>query len=265
MDTTATSSPAARPLVLDGYASPTFGALIVARAKASAAIKAIVKDKRATVQSRREGGRSYEYQYADLADVIEAVEEALSSHELAVIQTTQERDRGAFLVTILAHGSGEWIASEIRLKALDGGPQAHGSELTYLRRYQTLAILGIAPEQDDDGRAAQEHSQARQKRQERIEAPARPATPPAPLPPLQGVSSEPTRIAIPQGDDGLQVGKWTRMALDTLAQAPGESWRSDWLKIHAEEIATVSRIKPEYAARVEQVAKAPDAAPSPGA
>lgn len=252
MDMETSVSP--RPLVLDGYASPTFGALIVARAKASAAIKAIVKDKKAKVESRREGGRSYEYAYADLADVIEAVEEALSSHELAVIQTTQERARGAFLVTVLAHGSGEWIASEIRLKAMDGGPQAHGSELTYLRRYQTLAILGIAPEQDDDGKAAQDRAdQARHVRQERPQ--------PAPRPKVIEASpsdGSPAHIAIPQGDDGLLIGKWTRLALDTLASAPDQAWRLRWLALHEAEISEVTRLKPEYAAKVESIAKAPD-------
>jgi hypothetical protein len=243
----------ARPLVLDGYASPTFGALIVARAKASAAIKAIVKDKKAKVESRREGGRSYEYQYADLADVIEAVEEALSSHELAIIQTTQERPRGAFLVTVLAHGSGEWIASEIRLKSMDAGPQAHGSELTYLRRYQTLAILGIAPEQDDDGKEAQERAdQARQRRQERDKPAGRPAAPPPPAP------GEPVRIAIPENGEGPMVGRWTRMALDTLAKAPDHSWRARWLDMHEPELAEVARLQPSYAAKVRELATMPD-------
>jgi hypothetical protein len=258
----AMETPVARPLVLDGYSSPTFGALIVARTKASAAIKAIVKDKRATVQSRKDGGRSYEYAYADLADVISAVEEALSSHELAVIQTTQERARGAFLVTILAHSSGEWLASEIRLKALDAGPQAHGSELTYLRRYQTLAILGIAPEQDDDGKVAQDRAdQARQEsREQRRSAPRSVVPLKAPEAPERPADGSPAHLAIPLGDDGPLVGKWTRLALDALAEAPNQEWRKIWLEMHAAELAAIAKIKPEYSAKVESIAKAPDMA-----
>jgi hypothetical protein len=190
-----------RSMILDGYASPTFGALIAARAKASSAIKGIVRDKKAKVQSRRDGAASYEYAYADLSDVIEAVEDALSTHELAVIQQTQERSRGAFLVTVLGHSSGEWVASEIRLQAVAGGPQAHGSEMTYLRRYQLLSILGLATERDDDGRAGQERADQRRS-QERFhqavhaEQSSRPPARPVPVsPPAAEPSSESAPVA----------------------------------------------------------------------
>ena len=87
-----------------------------ARAKASSKIKAIVKDKQAKVESRKEGGRSYSYQYADLADVLEAIEEAISEQGLAVLQTTQDRGRdGTFLITTLAHEFDQWIASELKV------------------------------------------------------------------------------------------------------------------------------------------------------
>ena len=99
--------------VMDGYRSPSIGKLVLARAKASAKIKAIVKAKKATVESRKEGGRGYQYAYADLADVLEAIEEAISEQGLAILQTTQDRGRdGTFLITTLAHESDQWIAAE---------------------------------------------------------------------------------------------------------------------------------------------------------
>jgi hypothetical protein len=46
-----------------------------------------------------------------------------------------------------------------------------GSSLTYMRRYCALRILGLAPDTDDDGKAAQERAdqQARQQPPQRVE------------------------------------------------------------------------------------------------
>src|SRR3954466_13981693 len=79
--------------VMDGYRSASIGKLVSARAKASTKIKAIIKDKKAKVESRKEGGRSYEYAYADLATIFDSIEEAISEVGLAIIQTTQDRGR----------------------------------------------------------------------------------------------------------------------------------------------------------------------------
>ena len=174
--------------VMDGYRSPSIGKLVAARAKASTKIKAIVKDKQAKIESRSAGGRSYSYQYADLADVLEAIEEAISEQGLAIFQTTQDRSRdGTYLVTTLAHELDEWIAGEIRLKNADQGPQVYGSEMTYLRRYAVLAALALAPEADDDGKAAQERAdqRPRQDRQERSR--------PVPRPMCNGLQSSAAR------------------------------------------------------------------------
>ena len=90
---------------------------------------------------------------------------------LADFQTIQDRGRGAVLVTTLAHSSDQWIASEVRIASPDAGPQVFGSSLTYMRRYCALGILGLAPDTDDDGKAAQERAdqQARQQPPQRVE------------------------------------------------------------------------------------------------
>src|SRR5687767_14301651 len=98
--------------VMDGYRSLQIGKLVAARAKSSAKIKAIIKDKRAKIENKN-GGRAYEYAYADLADVLDAVEDAISEQGLAIFQTTQSRANGSFLVTTLAHESDQWISAEI--------------------------------------------------------------------------------------------------------------------------------------------------------
>src|SRR4051812_10671184 len=99
---TATAEVPASCGVMSGYRSASIGKLVSARAKASAKIKAIVKDKKAKIENKN-GGRAYEYAYADLSDVLDAIEDAISEQGLAIFQTTQARTNGTFLVTTLAH------------------------------------------------------------------------------------------------------------------------------------------------------------------
>ena len=61
--------PAAAPVscgVMDRYRSVSIGKLVSARAKATTKIKAIIKDKKADIPNKN-GGRGYQYAYADLA------------------------------------------------------------------------------------------------------------------------------------------------------------------------------------------------------
>lgn len=95
----------------------------------------------------------FKSKYADLSSVWDACREPLTKNGLSVIQTTSERDGNIYLFTTLAHSSGQWIRSE--LKVIVGKPdiQALGSSLTYCRRYSLAMIAGVCPE-DDDGNAA---------------------------------------------------------------------------------------------------------------
>jgi hypothetical protein len=183
MPDTMIAATAAEPAaVASPYRSALIGQLVAARAKATKEIKTIVKDKKATIPNKN-GGAGYQYAYADLADVMDAVDDALAAQELALFQTIQDRGRGAVLVTTLAHSSDQWIASEVRIASPDAGPQVFGSSLTYMRRYCALGILGLAPDTDDDGKAAQERAdqQARQKPPQRGEQSRRPDAPPKSL------------------------------------------------------------------------------------
>ena len=63
------------------------------------------------------------------------------------------QDGQQVLETRLIHTSGEWI-SAVWLLPSDATPQQMGSALTYGRRYTATALLGIAPDEDDDGKAA---------------------------------------------------------------------------------------------------------------
>ena len=149
------------------------------------------------------------------------------------------------------------------MKSADQGPQVYGSEMTYLRRYAVLAALALAPEADDDGKAAQDRAdqQARQR-------PARAEMAPKASGRAQeapGESGDPELMQIQRGADGaLLVGKWVAAAKNALADRP-ESWRRAWLELHGVELEEVRKARREWADRLEALAIAPDPAPMPEA
>ena len=99
--------------------------------------------------------------YADLAVCIEAVIDALHDNGIALIQHTDQSDKGVIVSTVFMHESGEHIETgSIFVPASQSSPQAFGSALTYARRYSLMTACGIAPE-DDDGNAASSPAPAR--------------------------------------------------------------------------------------------------------
>jgi hypothetical protein len=82
------------------------------------------------------------------------VRKTLGQHEIATVQTTAI-DQAAGLVnltTVLAHSSGEWIASDWPVCAIAdmATPRRMGAALTYARRYALFTLVGIAGEDDLD-------------------------------------------------------------------------------------------------------------------
>lgn len=92
--------------------------------------------------------------YADLAGCLEAVNEALLNHGIAIYQETSEDATGVTVETVFLHESGETLrGGKLHVPASKQDAQGYGSALTYARRYSLQAACGIAPE-DDDGNAA---------------------------------------------------------------------------------------------------------------
>lgn len=91
----------------------------------------------------------FKSRYADLAEVLNAVREPLSNNGLSVIQTVDEIEGRIYLLTTLAHLSGQFITSRMPLILSKNDCQGLGSALTYCRRYSIAAICGIAQEDDD--------------------------------------------------------------------------------------------------------------------
>lgn len=90
-------------------------------------------------------------------DSIVGLRNKLADEGLVMFQSvgTTEDGGASSIVTTLAHSSGEWIQTDpLVLKPVKSDPQGVGSAISYGKRYQAAAILGIAEVVDDDGNAA---------------------------------------------------------------------------------------------------------------
>ena len=110
--------------------SESVAALAAALAKAQAELVNPEKSLTATIRTGRPGDVEQSFRYAPLASGLDIVRKALGQHEIATVQTT-EIDRAAGMVnltTMLAHASGEWIASDWPVCPIAdmASPAAHG-------------------------------------------------------------------------------------------------------------------------------------------
>src|SRR5207302_2033787 len=140
-------------------ASETIGAIAAALAKAQAELTNPEKSLIATIRSPfpREAERTF--RYAPLSSGLDVIRKTLGRHEIAAVQSTEiDKEAGLIrLTTILAHASGEWLASDWPVCALadTAAPHRMGAALTYARRYALFTLVGIAGEDDLDADARQ--------------------------------------------------------------------------------------------------------------
>jgi hypothetical protein len=135
--------------------SESIACLAAALAKAQAELTNPEKSLVATIPPNGPGEGERSFRYAPLSSGLEIVRKALGQHEIATMQTTAI-DQAAGIVnltTVLAHSSGEWIASDWPVCALSetATPHRMGAALTYARRYALFTLVGIAGEDDIDG------------------------------------------------------------------------------------------------------------------
>jgi len=119
-----------------------WGALLEARKH----FRPVVKDSLAQIGT----GRSYSY--ADLSTLLDAVQPALLEQGVILLQAVNA-DTSCLLTRLIHAATGQYVEVPYPLN-LEQMPQALGSAVTYARRYQLLALLGVAAE-DDDGATAQ--------------------------------------------------------------------------------------------------------------
>lgn len=137
------------------HRSETIAALATALSAAQAEIAGARKDAQNT---------HFRNQYATLESAIEACKAVLPKHGLSWSQFPSLDEHGNVVVeTILMHKSGEWLSGALALPVSKKDAQGVGSAITYGRRYSLMAVVGIAPE-DDDGAAAASGGEVREMR-----------------------------------------------------------------------------------------------------
>jgi len=189
----------------------------------------------ALIAARREMGPAlktsvnphFKSKFVDLQGVHDACMSALLNNGVWVDQRTGILDGNLYLITTLMHQSGESSAPSYHplQPARDKDPQALGAAITYARRYSLMAVLALAPE-DDDGTAAS----------------ARPSGSPPPVQPRK-VESKPAVVEEPisrepgEDDVGEPVDGETAKRIGEIALGPkpvGLGWSKphakNWLK-----------------------------------
>ena len=134
--------------------SDSVAALASALAKAQAELVNPEKSLTATIRTAAPGEGERTFRYAPLSSGLDIVRKTLGHHEIATVQTTAIDQASGLvnLTTVLAHASGEWIASDWPVCPIAemANPQRMGAALTYARRYALFTLVGIAGEDDLD-------------------------------------------------------------------------------------------------------------------
>lgn len=105
-----------------------------------------------------QGTKSYGYTYADLKSIFQIINPAMAKHKLGFSQSTDysyEVDANIVKTIVFCIETGESIESSmkvdesIELKGMNAF-QVLGSAITYLKRYQISAMLGLITDKDID-------------------------------------------------------------------------------------------------------------------
>ena len=113
--------------------------------RAQAALTTVIADVRVNTGT-------YGYAYAPLSEVIKSVRKALAANGLAFAQDVTGTERTILVTTRIYHQDG-WVEKFGPLQIFSGStPQQAGSAITYGRRYALSAALGIAADEDNDGK-----------------------------------------------------------------------------------------------------------------
>jgi ERF superfamily len=134
--------------------SESIASLAAALAKAQMALTNPEKSLTGIVPAGRGDEPARRFRYAPLSSGLDIVRKVLGEQGIATLQTTTiDQDiQSVSLTTVLAHASGEWIASDWPVCTLSdmSAPRRMGAALTYARRYALFTLVGIAGEDDLD-------------------------------------------------------------------------------------------------------------------
>jgi hypothetical protein len=99
----------------------------------------------------------FKSKYADLTSVRDACVPFLNKHGIAVLQPVIQLEGKQYIKTMLLHETGESIECLTEIMHAQNTAQAHGSGITYARRYGLQSLVCIGAE-DDDGQKASENT-----------------------------------------------------------------------------------------------------------
>ena len=117
------------------------------------------------INNPKKSKQGHGYMYAELAQIIELSREPLATNGLAVAQYCTAIDGQSYLVTQMIHSSGQWLRGYYPLEKAGmraaNDAQQMGAAMTYARRYNLAAILGVAQEDDDAASLGNQRQQQR--------------------------------------------------------------------------------------------------------
>lgn len=94
----------------------------------------------------------FKSKYADLATILDAVEEDMASFGLLISSRTELIGETLYTRTLVLHKDSDETMESI-FPVFGNKPQEVGSSITYARRYNIQSLMNLAAE-DDDGNAA---------------------------------------------------------------------------------------------------------------
>jgi ERF superfamily len=145
---------------MNNYRSTELNELFSALSKAQAEMEVACKDS---------SNPYFKSKYANLQSIMEASRPSLCKNGLAVTQQIIPNEQGfECLVTVLGHGSGQWISSSMKINPQKSDIQSLGSYITYLRRYSYASIIGVYDGEDTDGEANMFVTEAQAKKLEKL-------------------------------------------------------------------------------------------------
>lgn len=102
-------------------------------------------------------GGKYTFAYTDLKGIFDAIRKMLAEHEIGVMQDSgtsllEDGKTMVFVQTSLLHSSGEYIESSIMQLTMSHDIKEFGGQISYMKRYQLSALMGISTEADNDAK-----------------------------------------------------------------------------------------------------------------
>jgi len=114
---------------------------------------------------------AFKSKYATLADVWDACRKPLTANGLSVVQLVRATSGGVEVETKLLHTSGQSLSATLGVPVDKNTAQGIGSAITYARRYGLSAMVGVCPDEDDDGHAATQSNNSRVEYQRAVTPP----------------------------------------------------------------------------------------------